>query len=308
MNDDSRQLQGRVIQSYGNRYVVQSVAGTYDCGLRGRLRLSDQPTRTPVAVGDHVIFATEGPGIGMIEEVEERRNRISRPDVIKPGQEQVLVANCDQLVVVASVSRPKLKLGAIDRFLLIAERERMTGVVVINKSDLASKAELDHALGVYNSAGYPALATSAVTGDGLEELRRMLTLKTSILAGHSGVGKSSLVMALDPTLNLRTAAVSEATGKGSHTTTTVRLFPLRAGGYIADMPGLRVIGLWGLTPEELPGLFPEFASRAHGCKFHNCMHIGEPQCAVAAALASGEIRPERHQGYLRIRESLIMKG
>ncbi|MBD3299323.1 MAG: ribosome small subunit-dependent GTPase A [candidate division Zixibacteria bacterium] len=306
--DTARQYDGRVIKSFGKRFIVQTSDGTFDCELRGRFRLTSEDTVNPVAVGDRVAIAVETPPYGVIEEIHERRNKLSRPEVIKPFREQILVANCDQLIVVGSVTKPKLKLGAIDRFLLGAENNGMQGVVVVNKVDLGYEKQMTRARDAYTMAGYPCIATSADSGEGIDELRELVKLKTSMFCGHSGVGKSSLVNALQPGLHVETGEISESTGKGTHTTTTIELHPLDFGGYIVDTPGLRVIGIWDLTQEDLPDLYPEFRSRADDCKFRNCMHIGEPDCAVREAVEAGEINRERYDGYLRIRDTLELRS
>ncbi|GAB4318574.1 MAG: ribosome small subunit-dependent GTPase A [Candidatus Zixiibacteriota bacterium] len=306
--DTARQYDGRVIKSFGKRFIVQTKDGTFDCELRGRFRRKIEDTITPVAVGDRVAITVEQPPYGVIEEIYERRNKLSRPEVIKPFREQILVANCDQLIAVASVAMPRLKMGAIDRFLLGAENNGMQGIVVVNKIDLGHEKQLAKAREAYTMAGYPFVATSTETGEGIDELRELLKFKTSMLCGHSGVGKSSLVNALQPGLQVKTGDVSEATGKGTHTTTSIELHPLDFGGYIVDSPGIRVIGIWNVAQEDLPHLYPEFRAREGLCKFRNCMHIGEPGCAVLRALEAGEIHRERYDGYLRIRETLNLRS
>ena len=302
---DAREYNGRVIKSFGKRFIVSTSDGTFDCDLRGKFRLKSRKTVTPVAVGDQVSILVETPPYGVIESLHPRRNKISRPDIMHPDREQVIVANCDQLIVVGSIAQPRLKLGAIDRFLLVAEKNDMAGVVVINKVDLGHESNLQRAVEIYKSAGYPVVTASAVAKGGVDQLREIVQLKTSLFCGHSGVGKSSLLNALQPGLTIATGEVSESTGKGIHTTTAAELHPLNFGGFIVDTPGIRVIGLWDLTAEQLPDLYPEFRAREDECKFRNCMHLGEPDCAVLALLQNGKIARERYDGYLRIRETLI---
>ncbi len=301
---EAREYDGRVIKCFGRRFVVFTREGTFDCDLRGRFRLGMGKTVTPVAVGDRVTITVEAPPYGVIETLHPRTNKLSRPDILHPDREQVIVANCDQLIVVSSVAHPRLKTGAIDRFLLTAEKNGLRGVVVINKADLATGDTHQHVAFIYESVGYPVVLTSVKTREGLDTLREIVRFKTSIFAGHSGVGKSSLLNALQPGLAIAVGEVSESTDRGIHTTTTVALHPLDFGGYIVDTPGQRVIGLWDVAPDELPGLFREFVPLRDHCRFRRCMHIGEPDCAVKLAVTEGRITTERYDSYLRIRQSL----
>lgn len=295
---------GRVLQAFGNRFIVQTDDGTYDCGIRGIFRLSAKRQSSPVVVGDRVKFTVDRPPYGTIEEVAERKNKLSRPDVVNPEAEQIIVANVEQLVVVASVDKPRLKFGAIDRFLLAAERSGMDGCVCINKSDLGPPEKYQRAMEVYRAAGYTVVICSALTGDGIDRVRRTVQYRVSLFAGHSGAGKSTIINALQPGLAIKTAEISAATGKGVHTTTAVQLHPLDFGGYIADSPGLREVGLWEIQPAQLAGLYPEMRHLVSDCRFRNCVHIGEPGCAVKSAVADGELAPERYAGYVRIYKSL----
>jgi ribosome biogenesis GTPase / thiamine phosphate phosphatase len=300
-----REYDGRVIKSFGRRFVVSTLDGTFDCELRGRFRSGGSRATAPVVAGDRVTISVEQPPYGTIETLLPRQNKISRPDVAHPGREQIIVANCDQLVVVTSVAQPKIKPRAIDRFLMSAERNAMDGVVVINKIDLATTDTHERVAKIYELIGYRVVLTSIVAGLGIDRLREIVQLKTSLFVGHSGVGKSSLLNALQPGLALATGAISDATGLGVHTTITVELHPLEFGGYIVDTPGLRVISLWEATIEELPDLFREFVPHQGQCRFRQCMHIGEPGCKVIEAVGKGDIAPERYESYRRIRQSLI---
>lgn len=301
---DERALDGRVIKSFGNRFMVSTAEGMFDCTLRGKFRLSDAKESSPVVVGDHVTISTDEPPNAVIAEVHERKNKLSRPDVLKSDWEQILVANCDQLVVVASVTHPKLKLGTIDRFLVAGEAAGLDCAIVLTKIDLAKPGSYDRVIEVYRNAGYRIIPTCAMDGRGIEALRELLKSKTSIFSGHSGVGKSSLLNALEPGLGLRTKIVSKATDKGQHTTTHIELHPLTIGGFIADTPGIRSIGLWKVTTEDMPRLYPEFRPFLGQCRFHNCLHAGEPNCRVKQAVEEGAITPERYETYLRIRTTL----
>jgi ribosome biogenesis GTPase len=295
---------GRVLQAFGKRFIVQAADGTFDCGIRGVFRLAGKGQSSPVVVGDRVEFVIEQPPYGTITGVAERKTRLSRPAVENPEFEQVIVANVDQLVVVAAADKPRLKLGVIDRFLLAAERSGMSGCVCINKIDLDPLKKYYRAAAVYRAAGYSVIGCSALTGEGLEKIREIMQYRVSLFAGHSGVGKSTIINALQPGLEIKTAEISSATGKGVHTTTAVRLHPLGFGGYVADSPGLREIGLWEIKPGELAGLYPEMRELGGRCRFRNCVHIGEPGCAVKDAVARGELATERYEGYVRIYDSL----
>lgn len=301
---EERSLDGRVIKSFGNRFIVLTAEGTFDCSLRGKFRLSELKESGPVAVGDRVTINVDEPPYGVIDEVHERKNKLSRPDVLKGEWEQILVTNCDQLVVVASVTRPKLKYGTIDRFLIAGEAAGLECAVALTKIDLAKSGSYDRVVDVYRGAGYKIIPTCAIDGRGIDELRDLVRLKTSIFSGHSGVGKSSLLNVLEPGLGIRTQIVSEATDRGQHTTTHIELHPLSFGGYIADTPGIRSIGLWKVTPEDMPYLYREFRPYLGQCRFSNCLHIGEPNCRVKQAVEDGAIAPERYDGYLRIRNTL----
>lgn len=301
---EERPLDGRVIKSYGNRFIVSTAEGMFDCTMRGKFRLSEAKESSPVVVGDRVTISIDEPPNAVISTVHERTNKLSRPDVLKSDWEQILVANCDQLVVVASVTRPKLKLGTIDRFLVAGEAARLACAIALTKIDLAKPGSYDRTVEVYRSAGYTIIPTCAIDGRGIEDLRKLVSDKTSIFSGHSGVGKSSLLNALEPGLGLRTKIVSESTNRGQHTTTHIELHPLTIGGFIADTPGIRSIGLWKVTPEDMPNLYPEFRPFLGQCRFHNCLHAGEPNCRVKEAVDAGVITLERYETYLRIRTTL----
>lgn len=272
--------------------VVQAV-------IRGRLKLEER-TGDRVVAGDRVEVERHPDGTAVIEKVEERRTELARR---APGQgarrAKVIVANIDQLVVVLAAAHPEPNPRVLDRFLVLAESNDLNAVVVVNKVDLSTAEEVRERFADYEAAGYPLILTSVVTGAGVEELRSVLCGRISALAGPSGVGKSSLLNAVEPGFELRTGEVSTAVGKGRHTTVTAELLPLECGGYVADTPGLREVGLWGIPAEELDHYFPEFRRYLGECRFgYACSHTHEPGCAIRAAVDEGELSAARYESYV----------
>ena len=263
----------------------------------------------PVAIGDRVRFVDAGDGHGMIVEILPRDSKLSRPAPV-PGQrvfEQVIVSNADLIVPVFSAANPTPKWGLLDRYLVSTEAAGLPALIVINKFDLVWKnSALDEEVEVYRRIGYAVLLVSAVTGEGMEELKRRLQDKLSVFVGKSGVGKTSLLNALQPGLGLRVKAVSNGeVGKGRHTTTHLEMFELDFGGTLVDTPGVREFGLWDITVEELADLFPEMAEFVGQCKFGlSCHHDREPGCAIRKGVMDGAISPYRYQSYMRLREEL----
>jgi ribosome biogenesis GTPase len=263
----------------------------------------------PVAIGDRVRFVDAGDGHGMIVEILPRDSKLSRPAPV-PGQrvfEQVIVSNADLIVPVFSAANPTPKWGLLDRYLVSTEAAGLPALIVINKLDLAWKnPALDEEVEVYRRIGYAVLLVSAVTGEGMEELKQTLQGKLSVFVGKSGVGKTSLLNALQPGLGLRVKAVSNGeVGKGRHTTTHLEMFELDFGGTLVDTPGMREFGLWDITAEELADLFPEMAEFVGQCKFGlSCHHDREPGCAIRKGVMDGAISPYRYQSYMRLREEL----
>lgn len=295
-------MTGRVIRAYGRMFVVLAEGKEYNCELLSKAKRN--ATETPVAVGDTVDFNFEGAGPGGIENVHSRATKFSRPKVGEEYNEQVIVSNVDQMVIVVSVAQPAFKPHLIDRFTVAAFKGRMRPVVVLNKIDLKHKVDLERMKTIYSSIDIPLVTTSCVDGAGVFELQSLLENHESLFVGHSGTGKSSLLNQIQPGLKLRTGDVSEATAKGTHTTTSVELYPLASGGFVADTPGLKVLGLWDLDRDELSYLFPEFDGLRDQCRFARCSHLHEPQCAVRQALNDGEIFPERFSSYEKIYSTL----
>lgn len=261
-----------------------------------------------VATGDSVTISINDDGTGIIESVAERRRVLSRarpaPEKrnILTDQEQVWVANPDQVVIIFSIRQPSPSLRKLDRFLVVAEKNEIPAVICINKIDLAQPGEARETMAVYEKIGYPILYVSAKQGIGIEDLRALLQDRISVFIGSSGVGKTSLLNAIQPDLGHRVKEVSKATEKGMHTTRHVELIPLDDGGYVADTPGIRGLALFNLEEWEIDAYFREIAPLVAGCQFSDCSHRHEPKCAVREAVEDGRISPERYDSYLRLRE------
>lgn len=301
--------EGRVIQSTGSWYQVQptDTDQLIKCRLPGRFRLEDYELTNPVAVGDYVNFSMNNDGTGSIEEIQERENYIIREATHGRQGEQILASNIDQAIVVQSVKKPKLNEGFINRFLVMCEAYELQPVIVINKMDLANekaKAFLKDFTEVYESLGYPVIATSIYDEESLENLKQQLKDKTSAFVGPSGVGKTSLLNHIDPNIDRPVAEVSGYSQKGTHTTTYAKLIPLCFGGYLVDTPGIREFGLVNIEPWELSLFFPEMLEPRKKCKFNNCTHSHEPKCGVKEAFEKGKIDAERYHAYLQMLESL----
>ncbi len=277
---------GRVVRSYSNVHYVDVGEETLECRPRGRLKYRDEKVMT----GDFVVVSPAGPGLGAIDEVLPRRNVLSRPPV----------ANVDQVVVVFAFHEPELNLALVDRFLLLVAASDLPAALCLNKVDLAGAGEVDEVGKVYRKLGYPFVAVSARTGQGLGSLRELFAGRTSVLAGPSGVGKSSLLNALEPGLDLRTGDVSAKVRRGTHTTRHVSLLKAGESGYVADTPGFTQLDLPAIKPGDLPWFYPEMVDRLPECRFRGCLHRAEPDCAVKAAVASGEIDAGRYERYLSL--------
>ncbi len=293
---------GLVIRSQSGFYTVHTEGGEeVVCRLRGKLKRG--PRRGDiVAVGDWVRFRRLPDGSGLIEAIEPRVRKLSRMAPTPRGEyEQIIIANPDQAVFVFACARPEPRLRMLDRFLVISEKQEIPALIVANKVDLVGVARAREIFGHYETIGYPVLYTAAATGEGVDALRERLTGRVSVFAGPSGVGKSSLLNAVQPGLGLSVREISKATGKGRHTTVVRQMFPLEGGGWVADTPGLKALSLWDIEPEELDGYFPEFRALVHLCQFSDCTHIHEPGCAIREAVADGRIHPERYASYVRMR-------
>lgn len=275
------------------------------CTIRGVLQGRESGFTNVVAVGDRALVRRDGAEQGVIEQVLPRHSLLARPDVFLPHLQQVVVANADQLLIVASWRDPVIWFELIDRYLVTAARNQLPALICVNKIDLAAeRADCERGLQTYRDLGICCIFTSAQTGDGIDDLAAALHNRTTVLAGLSGVGKSSLLSAVQPGLNLRVGVVSEHSGEGRHTTTQATLLRLDAQTWVVDTPGIREFGLSGLTRPQLIAYFPEMAEVAAHCCFRDCTHLNEPGCAVRAAIASGAIAPSRAHSYRLIYASL----
>ncbi len=302
-------MTGLVVSNLGSRYEVlpDGASTPVLCAAKGNLRIKGIRTTNPVAVGDRVVFAeTPGAEIAYITAIEPRRNYIIRRASNLSKESHILAANIDCAILVATLVHPETSTTFIDRFLATAEAYDVPAMLVINKIDLLQddpegRELLDAVAYLYRSIGYPVVLTSVRTGSGLDELRTLLEGKTSLLSGNSGVGKSSLINALIPGANAATAAVSDATDSGTHTTTASRMYDLPQGGRLIDVPGVRGFGTLDFDRYEVGHFFPEIFNESANCRFSNCTHTeGEPGCAVLRAVAESRIAQSRYASYLSI--------
>lgn len=291
--------QGLIIKAQSGFFWVETGEGIIVCQLRGKLK-QGRAKGDIAALGDRVDISVLKDGSGVIETVEERRQAIVRLDPRPQGEyQQVLLANPDQAVFVFACAHPTPRLKMLDRFLVIAEKQRIPAVIVANKIDLVDDPK--EMFGLYASLGYRVIYTSTKTSAGVDELKSQLQAKISALVGPSGVGKSSLLNAIQPGLGLAVNEISSAMNKGRHTTVTRQMFALEGGGYVADTPGWKSLALWDTEPEELDAYFPELRDLVPHCQFSDCTHQHEPGCAVLSALKAGQIHQERYDSFVRLR-------
>ena len=292
--------EGLIVKAQSGFFTVETGEGLIVCRLRGKLKRG-RATGDIAALGDRVRITASADGSGAIEEVLPRRGAITRLDPRPQGAyQQVLLANPDQALFVFACADPEPHLRMLDRFLVVAEKQKVPALIVANKMDLVGEARAREIFGMYEYPGYRVLYTSAATGAGLADFQAALQDKLSALAGPSGAGKSSLLNAIQPGLGLEVHALSAA-NKGYHTTVVRQLFQLAGRGYVADTPGWKSLALWDTQPEELDAYFPEIAPLVAQCQFNDCTHTHEPGCAVRLAVEAGRLHPERYTSYIRMR-------
>ncbi len=297
--------EGVVIKSTGSWYIVKTDdEDPVSCKIKGKFRLNELKSTNPVAVGDKVMYSVdESTGTGVIEEILQRRNYIVRRASNLSRQTQILAANIDQAIIVATINYPVTTPVFIDRLLASTEAYGIPATIIFNKTDRYDhyhKDQLEEIMGIYEKIGYDVLTTSAKHDENMGSVKNLLKDKVSLLAGHSGVGKSTLVNKVEPSLNLKTGRISERHHTGRHTTTFAEMHPLSFGGYIIDTPGIRGFGLFNIEKEELAHYFKEIFKVASNCRYYNCTHLHEPGCAVKEAMDKGVIAASRYNSYVSI--------
>ncbi len=297
--------EGVVIKSTGSWYNVKSGDETpVSCKIKGKFRLDELKSTNPVAVGDRVVYSLDQTtGTGVIEEIKERQNYIVRRASNLSRQTQILAANIDQAIIVATINYPVTTPVFIDRFLATTEAYGIPATIIFNKTDRYDhyhRDQLDEIIGIYKGIGYDVLTTSAKHDEDLSNIKELLRDKVSLLAGHSGVGKSTLINRVEPSLNLKTGRISDRHHTGRHTTTFAEMHPLSFGGYIIDTPGIRGFGLFNIEKEELAHYFREIFKEAKECRYYNCTHLHEPGCGVKEAVERGDIASSRYNSYVSI--------
>lgn len=300
-------MEAVVIRATGLWCTLRTDDGVqYECRIKGSLRLKGIKSTNPVAVGDRVEFSTAPDGTdGVVTRILPRRNFIVRRSVKLSKRTHILASNIDTAFIVATISSPQTTTTFIDRFLATARAYRIPAVVLFNKTDIygpEDTASMEALSLLYEKIGYPVLRISAATGENIGELKKMMAGRTSMFSGHSGAGKSSIINAVELSLDLKTAEISQTHLQGQHTTTFAQMFPLSFGGYIIDTPGIRGFGMVDMEKQEVGDYFPEIFALKDKCRFNNCLHTDEPGCAVVEAVESGEIAPSRYISYLGIIE------
>ncbi len=301
-------VKGKVLKSTGKWYIVELNDGSIvNCRIRGRMRMDGLRTTNPVSVGDVVSLSddVDDEGNRVITDFDKRRNYIVRKSTNLSKQMQILAANIDRAYLIVTLKSPETHLAFIDRFLVSAESFRIPVTLLFNKTDLYNEDDQEYADALcfmYESIGYPCVQISATKQENIDFLRDAVKGMQVMISGHSGVGKSTLINALDPNLDIRVGEISKAHRQGQHTTTFAEMHRVATGGYIVDTPGIRAFGITELEKSVMSHYFPEMRERMHGCKFHNCQHMNEPKCAVKDAVEAGEIYESRYITYMQLME------
>lgn len=298
-------MKAKVVKSTGSWYRVLAEDGEYyDCRIKGQFRIRGIKTTNPVAVGDEVQFLlSESDQTGLITHIEQRRNYIIRKSTKLSKIFHIIAANIDQAILIVTLREPRTSTGFIDRYLVTTEAYHIPAMLVFNKIDLYKEKEilqLEKLSAIYSNVGYFCFHVSSVTGEGIEDVKEVLGNKVSLLTGHSGTGKSTLINKIEPTLNLKVGEISKVHQKGKHITTFAEMYSLSFGAYIIDTPGIKEFGLREFDRNEVAERFPEFRKYMHDCKFNNCTHVHEPGCEIKRALEKGLISKSRYNNYLQI--------
>ena len=302
-------MRALVYKSTGSWYVVKTESGrTYNARIKGVFKIEGITSTNPIAVGDEVEIDEEGEtNTAIINRIHPRRNYVARSSPHRKTQHHIIASNLDQSILFVTLREPRTSQGFIDRFLVSCEAYHVPAVLVFNKADIYKAKELalfEALKEIYEQVGYEVLLTSVTNGEGVDTVRELLVNQTTLLTGHSGVGKSTLINAIFPQLHLKTQEVSGWSGKGMHTTTFAEMFDLPDGGRIIDTPGIKEFGIVDISKQELSHYFPEMRQRLKDCQFNNCLHINEPGCAVKAAVEKEEIFPDRYISYVNILDSM----
>jgi ribosome biogenesis GTPase len=303
-------MKARIYKSTGSWYVAKGEDGNmYNARIKGIFKIDEITSTNPIAVGDEVEMVIEDveEESAMIDHIHDRRNYVARVSPHNKRQHHIIASNLDQSILFATLKEPKTSQGFMDRFLISCESYHIPAIIVFNKSDIYKKKEMEKfslLKDIYESVGYTVVLVSVQNNSGVDEVKTLLHNKTTLLSGHSGVGKSTFINAVFPEFNLRTQEVSGWSGKGLHTTTFAEMFDLNMGGQIIDTPGVREFGLVDISKQELSHFFPEMRKLINDCQFNNCMHINEPGCAVKNAVNAGTVFVDRYASYLTILDTM----
>jgi ribosome biogenesis GTPase / thiamine phosphate phosphatase len=296
-------IKGRVIKTTGNIHTVETDSGVYSCSLKGNFRIKGIRSTNPVAVGDYVEFDIEQDNLGIIKKIYERKNCIVRKSSNLSKDNHIIASNIDQALILFTIKKPVTTTVFLDRLLVGAESYSIKPIIIFNKIDLYLNEELkdlNRLRDIYEKIGYKVIDLSLKTGFNLEKIKQILKEKTNVIIGHSGVGKSSLVNNIEPGYNLKVGKISDFHQSGIHITTYAQMIQLSNGGNIIDTPGIRGFGIFDIKSEEISHFFPEFFEKSKLCKYYNCTHIHEPDCAVINAIENGEISYSRYRSYLNM--------